>query len=89
MTDQPRLLDAHRRVKEASGVAGSGVYPPAPGTLPAPDELPWTTSAGVLALAGWESKVRLGRWVWRDPNDPFNAWVGEQHAYSIVERGGS
>lgn len=89
MTDQPSLLEAQRRVREASDVPGRGeARPPSVARLPpAPDELPWTTSAGVLALAGWESKVRMGRRIWRDPGEPFGGWFSEEMAYGQVERG--
>ena len=81
MTDQqPRLLEAHRRAREAAKPERS----PSPSEA---SEVPWTMMAGVLVMAGWESKVRMGRRIWRDPSDPFNAWFSEQVAYGQAERG--
>ena len=78
MTDQPRLLDAHRRASEAA----NPVPTPDPSTASTEaGEPPWTMMAGVLSMARWESKVRMGRRIWRDPSDPFNAWFSEQQAY--------
>lgn len=84
MSEQPRLLEAHRRAREAARPV-PGVEPsPTPSEAPEPS---WTMRAGVLALAGWESKTRLGRRIWRDPSDPFGAWFSEEMAYGQVERG--
>ena len=84
MTDQPRLLDGIRRAREAARPLDR----PEPSHAPTTDgEPPRTMMSGVLAMAGWESKVRMGRRIWRDPSDPFRAWFSEQMAYEQAERG--
>ena len=86
MTDQPRLLDGIRRAREAARPLDR----PEPSHAPKEaGEPPWTMMAGVLVMAGWESKVRMGRRIWRDPSDFFNAWFSEEMAYGFVERGES
>ena len=84
MTEQPRLLDGIRRASEAAR----------PIPRPEPSEPPTealepaeTMMAGVLSMARWESKVRLGRRIWRDPSDPFSPWYSEEMAYGLVEKG--
>ena len=46
--------------------------------------------AGVLALAGWESKVRMGRRIWKKEDGGvlggFRGWFSEQTAYLLAER---
>lgn len=48
-------------------------------------EPPETMMAGVLALAGWECRVRSERRIWRRPETGF--WYPETIAYALVERG--
>lgn len=95
MTDQPRLLDAYRRSREAL----SPVPRPSPSTVPSepaePGALadgsgspPWTSMAAALEEAGWASTVRMGRRIWcRSRDDPACGWKSEEMAYMWMKRG--
>lgn len=89
MTDQPRLLDAHRRASEAArGTARPEPSQPARELREASEPPPgWTEEAEVLAHAGWTPKVRCGVRIWcKSRDDPWCGWYSEEMAYLLVER---
>ena len=81
MSEQPRLLDAYRRSREA--------LPPEPSSTPAEaGDPPWTTMAAALEVAGWDSTVRMGRRIWcRSRDVPSCGWKGEEMAYLWMRKG--
>ena len=95
MSEQPRLLDAYRRSREAASPAPL----PEPSTVSTeaaePGALadgsgspPWTTMAASLEEAGWDSTVRMGRRIWsRSRDDPSCGWKSEETAYMWMRRG--
>lgn len=82
MSEQPRLLDAYRRSREALPPAE-----PSPTSAEAGDP-PWTAMATALEAAGWDSQVRMGKRIWcRSRDDPLCAWKSEEMAYLWMKRG--
>ncbi len=81
MTEQPRLLDAYRRAREAAS--------PVPSRTPTEDgEPPWTAMAEALEAAGWDRQVRMGKRIWcRSRDDPSCGWKNEEIAYVWMKRG--